>query len=200
MAEEDDDSDSTLQDLRPTGGAIPHLVYRRGDKVATRRSPKASKLAHHDVYAHACVGKLEVGGQKFDTFERMDNFVALRASTSLVGGGQGGPRRYYRCQMEFSSKKFYPPDSSTPRKQIRPLNHGVKKKGGGLAAILIHPGDYPSSFIGCIGVGKFDGKDKLNDSGKCMEKILELCGGFKEGKLVYLTVIGEKPPTPAGPG
>ena len=186
MVEEDDDLDSTLPDLRPTGGATTHLVYRRGDKVVSRRSPAASKDAHHDVYAHACVGKMIVAGHEFDTFERLDNYVALR------------PGKNYLCQMEFSGKKFWPSGSSKPRKQIHPINHGVLKHKGGLAAILIHPGNYPSSFIGCIGVGRFNGKDELQDSGECMDTILKLCGGFKKGKIVHLTVIGEKPQTPAG--
>jgi hypothetical protein len=174
--EDEDDIDVAVADPRPAGGSGPLLIYRRSDTVVARYSPRGKKDAH------ACVGTMLVEGHTFDTFERLDNCVALRPG-------------HYVCKMEFSPRKFWPPGSGKKRKQLRPLAHGVLKKGGRLAAILLHPGSYPLSFIGCIGVGRARGNE-LKDTGHCMDRILELCGGFKEGRKVHLTVIGEKPPTP----
>ncbi len=131
---------------------------------------------------------MTVRGHSFDTFERLDGYVALKEGT-------------YVCKMETS------PSGKTmtwhaggkthtePRRQLRPLRHGSYKKDGGLAAILIHPGAYPSSFIGCIGVGRREG-NQLKDSVESMLKLLELCGGYKKGRTVHLTVKGTRPKTP----
>lgn len=175
--EPEDDIDPSPADPKAAGANAPILIYTRTETVVSRYSGTAKATAH------AGVGTMLVGGHIFDTFERLDGYVALKGNQQYV------------CKMEYSPSKFWPPKSNKPRKQIRPLNHGSLKRGGGLAAILIHPGAYPSSFIGCIGVGKRDGNE-LKETGESMAKLLELCGGFKVGRKVQLVVIGNKPRTP----
>jgi hypothetical protein len=184
-----DDHDERAQDTHTghldhcqTGGAASLLIYRRGNIVVERNSPKAAEEKHvGKVIAHACVGTMEVGGHVFDTFERLDGFVGLDP-------------RHYVCKMETSQNKTW---AGEKRRQIRPWNHG-KLNGDKTrpAAILIHPGRFPSSFIGCIGVGRRGSSgNELIHSGECMAQIFALCGGYKEGKWVHLEVKGERPPS-----
>ncbi|WP_426955706.1 hypothetical protein [Muricoccus radiodurans] len=177
MADEEDDFDTGQLDPTPQGSNAHVLIYQRGDTVVTRYSPNAKKDAH------AGVGTMSIGGETFDTFERLDGYVALDPG-------------HYVCKMEYSPKKFWPPKSTSKRKQIRPMNHG--KLAGSkdrAAAILIHPGEYPSSFIGCIGVGRREG-NRLKRTGESMDTLLRLCGGFKVGRKVHLIVKGNRPATP----
>jgi hypothetical protein len=183
MERDDDEPDAGDRELGSEGGAVSLLIYERGSTVVERWSKIAGKLAH------AGVGTMYVGGHTYDTFERLDGYVALKEGT-------------YVCKMEISpsgKKMTYAvkgKSKTEPRKQLRPLRHGTYKKGGGLAAILVHPGAYPSSFIGCIGVGRRDGNE-LKQSVECMLEILDLCGGFKKGRTVQLTVRGTRPATPS---
>jgi hypothetical protein len=175
--DDDDDAAPGPADPRPAGVNAHLLVYERGTDVAARFSPKAKQTAH------AGIGTMTIGGETFDTFERLDGYVALDPG-------------HYVCTMEYSPSKFWPPGGTEKRRQIRPLNHGKIKQGTSrLAAILIHPGEYPSSFVGCIGVGRREG-NQLKRSGPSMDLLLKLCGGFKPGKKVHLEVRGERPPTP----
>jgi hypothetical protein len=119
--------------------------------------------------AEARSGWLSAGAFAFDTLERLNGYVRLDPGT-------------YRCRMETSK-------SHPGRHQIRPLNHNKMTKGGTKAAILIHQGSRPSHFEGCIGIGFYDGSgNQLTDSKICMELLFDQCGGFEEGKEVFLRV------------
>lgn len=185
MAIHDDDDPTSVDDddggsqiaVAPDGSSVTTLFLQRGSRVATRGAK------------HAAVGTMTVGGHTFDTFERLDGFVCL-------------PEGQFFCKMEKSSKKTkYDPEQKkiVPRLQLRPDLSGVEKwknKKRGWPHILIHPGETPGSFIGCVGVGKYDNGKRLEDSVVTMNKLIRLCGGYKRGRVVRLVVKGTLPPTP----
>jgi hypothetical protein len=45
-------------------------------------------------------------------------------------------------------------------------------------------------------VGRREGNE-LKQSAECMLEILDLCGGFKKGRTVQMTVKGTRPGTPS---
>ena len=77
----------------------------------------------------------------------------------------------------------------------RSLRDGAYEKGGGPAAILIHPGAYPSSLIDCVRVGRREGDASKQPAARVLE-ILGPCGGSKEGRTVLLTVRAIRPAMP----
>jgi hypothetical protein len=78
----------------------------------------------------------------------------------------------------------------------RSLRDGTYEKGGGPAAILIHPGAYPSSLIACVGVGRREGNASKQPAA-CVLEILNLCGRSKEGRPLHPTVRGTHAVTPS---
>jgi hypothetical protein len=176
----DDDEDHGAEDFDTcpheqgarSGTAVPTLIYTRGSLVVKRGSK------------HAGVGTMQIEGHTYDTFERLDGYVALKEGC-------------YRCKMEVSpsGKTVKWKGKEVPRRQLRPLAHGAYNNQGRLAAILVHPGRTPGSFIGCIGVGRRQ-DNTLQDSVKCMYEVLDLCGGYAAGRVVHLVVKGTKPATP----
>src|SRR5687768_5319498 len=121
------------------------LLYRRGKTVVKGWRTLVGVDKDGDgkddrKASHAGTGTLIVGGTQFDTIERLDGYVALEAG------------RTYLCRMEVSP-------NHKGRRQIRPIGHGKqsegsRRRGHKEAAILIHPGNYPYHFEGCIGVGE----------------------------------------------
>jgi len=166
-----------------TTGNVPLLIYTRGD----------TQMKSKDGVHTALTGTMAINGYLFDTMEARGR-PWLRPGT-------------YRCTMETAShnvKYVLEVDGkrqvqTEKRKQIRPHDHGVTversavKKGRTIkwqqaAAILIHPASDPSDLEGCIAPGFVKGS-RLTDSVICMEVILDLCGGYADGKEVMLKVV-----------
>ncbi len=139
------------------------MYYTRGTEIVSETGSNAIAVR----------GTLELRGYTFDTIERAGGYVYLRESPTP-----------YLCRMEESTKH-------NKRHQLRPV-HTIHNTAGRVANILIHPGNKPSHFVGCIGVGvKSNGG--LSDSLTSMAKVFELLGGFQVGATVWLQVSGEMP-------
>jgi Family of unknown function (DUF5675) len=151
------------QELDQNGGQIPIMNYQRGTEIIRELGSKAIAVR----------GTLEVRGKKFDTIERAGGYVYLREAIDL-----------YLCHMEESP-------THNGRKQIRPA-HTIHNTKDQVAAISIHPGDKPSHFLGCIGVGK-KSAEGLSHSVTAMSELFQLLGGFKSGTKVFLQVTGDMP-------
>ncbi len=153
----------------------PVITYTRGEQII--KSP--------DGVHTALIGSLLIGGHLFDAME-------ARGRPWLRPGR-------YRCKMETSSKNVkYTLKidgkrhlETEPRRQIRPLAHGVMtgRASQKEAAILIHPAAQPKDLTGCIAPGFLDlNGNRLRDSVICMMVLLDLCGGYADGKEVMLLV------------
>jgi hypothetical protein len=151
----------------------PVITYTRGEKIITSK----------DGVHTALIGGLLIGGHLFDAME-------ARGRPWLRPGS-------YRCKMETSSKNVLYEVmiggkkrlEKEPRQQIRPLAHGVMtgRASQKQAAILIHPASKPEDLTGCIAPGVLDG-NYLRRSFFSMKALLELCGGYADGKEVILVV------------
>ena len=144
-----------------SASAVPTMNYQRLSEKVTEPGSKAVAVR----------GTLEVRGRTFDTIERAGGYVYLRASTIP-----------YLCHMEESV-------THNKRHQIRVV-HAIQNSRHHLANILIHAGNKPSHFVGCIGVGKRSGQG-IAHSHECMAQLFELLGGFKTGTEVWLQVWGD---------
>jgi Family of unknown function (DUF5675) len=139
----------------------PTMYYQRGTEI----------VKEADTTAVAVRGTLTVRNQTFDTIERAGGYVHLSPSTTA-----------YLCYMEESP-------THNKRHQIRPV-HTIHNSQNKLASILIHAGNKPSHFVGCIGVGQ-KSPGGISNSADCMDELFELLGGFKVGSAVWLQVSGD---------
>ncbi|MEJ0016864.1 MAG: DUF5675 family protein [Acetobacteraceae bacterium] len=139
----------------------PTMYYQRGTEIVNEAGSTAKAVR----------GTLTVRNRTFDTIERAGGYVHLSASTTS-----------YLCYMEESP-------SHNKRHQIRPV-HTVHNSQNRLAAILIHSGNTPSDFVGCIGVG-VKSAGGISNSRDSMIELFELLGGFKVGAQAWLQVSGD---------
>jgi hypothetical protein len=167
------------------GGTTPVMIYTRG-----------SEIVEEAPDAWAIRGTMEVGGHKFDTIERAGGYVALKPGTYLAFMESS---KNYGTWTDANGKVIKAKDAAntpgakfTGRRQLRPQHDQTNSKGA-KAAILVHAGNKPSHFLGCIGVGEKCATG-LEKSGAAMATLFKLLGGFQEGKAVWLKVVGEKPP------
>jgi hypothetical protein len=151
------------KELNREGGQVPIMYYQRGTEIVREKGAKAIAVR----------GTLEVRGKKFDTIERAGGYVYLQEAAEP-----------YICYMEESP-------THKNRGQIRPM-HTIHNAKDQVAAILIHPGNKPSHFLGCIGVGR-KSAEGLDHSVDTMSELFELLGGFKPGAKVFLQVSGDMP-------
>lgn len=143
------------------------VIYERGTTYITNISDSKT--------CYAVTGSLTVGGLRFDTIERFaktgEDFVHLVA-------------RDYDAVMYWLASKG---------RVLNPWNgYGPSEKQNN---ILVHRGERPSWFEGCIGPGRLGkgGKnpalpsapDVLADSVLCMEQIWENCGGAPGAKPAW---------------
>jgi hypothetical protein len=164
-----------MADSDAPGTSVPVLTYERGDEIV-------EQVVANGQTAHGLRGTLTVKGQSFDTLERLDRRVWLRPGT-------------YSAKMEESPggmKEKGTDGKWRTRRQIRPKHDFKAKDGTGPAPILIHSGNVPNDFEGCIGVG-VESPSGIVESVKSMEAIFDLLGGFKAGTVVTLEVKGELP-------
>jgi hypothetical protein len=154
------------------------IIYERGDTYvensydAVTKDAKGKEVKSKKT-AHGLVGKLTVGGNEFDTLERMDGYVKLAAG------------EYPMSSMYVDTKRG---------KVVNPWLGAALEKNPQYRNILIHAGQVPSHFEGCIGVGVLL-NGELSDSPASMEKVWELCGGTvsKGDPIVTVRVVGEMP-------
>jgi hypothetical protein len=154
------------------------ILYERGDTYvenvydAVTKDKDGTEVKSKKT-AHGLVGKLAVGGNEFDTLERMDGYVKL------------APGDYPMSSMYVDAKRG---------KVVNPWLGTALENDPQYRNILIHAGQVPSHFEGCIGVGVLL-NGQLGDSPASMEKIWTLCGGTvgKGEPIVTVRVVGEMP-------
>jgi hypothetical protein len=175
-------------ELKGFDGCAALILYKRGSEIV-EEGPKG---------AWAIRGTITVCGHSFDTIERAGGFVALKPGTYPAkmerSPGHGVVLGKDGKVVKDVAKKDIDAKAGQKwlgRRQLRP-SHTQKNDQGAHAAILIHPGGVPSDFVGCIGLGvkSTKGLTKGQDS---FETFWKLLGGFKEGKIVQLTVEGDNP-------
>jgi hypothetical protein len=85
------------------------------------------------------------------------------------------------------------PDGSPRRRVFRPraegpYGHHLKSSTGGPAAILIHSANNAHQLTGCIAPGQKKTADGVDESIRALKAIFDACGGFVDGKVVWLVV------------
>ena len=167
------------------GGSTPVMIYTRGTEVVDETTD-----------AWAIRGTLEVGGHKFDTIERAGGYVALKPGLYMAFMEQSKNHGTWTnaAGKVISAKDAGLTDGAkfTGRRQLRPQHDQTNNKGV-KAAILVHAGSKPSHFVGCIGVGE-KSTEGLTKSATSIATMFKLLGGYKDGKAVYLKVVGDPPP------
>jgi hypothetical protein len=167
------------------GGTTPVMIYTRG-----------SEIVEETPDAWAIRGTMEAGGHRFDTIERAGGYVALKPGTYLAfmeSSKNSGTWTDANGKVIKSKDAANTPGAKfTGRRQLRPQHDQTNSKGA-KAAILVHAGNKPSHFLGCIGVGEKCATG-LQKSNAAMATLFKLLGGFQDGKAVWLKVVGEKPP------
>ncbi|MCC6717215.1 MAG: hypothetical protein IT555_04980 [Acetobacteraceae bacterium] len=167
------------------GGSAPIITYTRGTEIVDETPD-----------AWAIRGTLEVGGHKFDTIERAGGYVALKPGTYMAfmesSKNSGSWTDAAGKAIKAKDAAATPGAKFTGRRQLRPQHNQTNSKGV-KAAILVHAGNKPSHFLGCIGVGEKSAAG-IEKSGTSVATMFKLLGGFTEGKAVYLKVVGERPP------
>ena len=139
----------------------PTMYYERGTEIVKQQGSTAIAVR----------GTLTVRSRTFDTIERAGGYVHLQESSTS-----------YLCHMEESP-------THNKRHQLRPV-HTIYNAKHNLAAILIHAGNKPSHFVGCIGVGR-KSAEGLIGSADCIDELFELLGGFRVGASAWLQVSGD---------
>ncbi len=177
--------------LPGVGGSAPLMVYTRSSRVVDEATG-----------AWGIRGTLEVAGHSFATLERAGGYVALKPGLYAVGmetakthgillDKNGHAIKENGKYLGKKDQARFPGSTFVGRRQMRP-QHSQTNQEGNNAAILLHPGSQPSHFLGCIGVGEEDTKG-IKNSGATLEKVYRLMGGFQNGKMVRLRVVGENP-------
>jgi hypothetical protein len=141
----------------------------------TRTGERCSATNKTGKVALAKRGILQAGTLSFYTIERIGT-VSLRRGT-------------YQCVMEQQLN----PDGSGKRKVFRPraegpYGHHLKSSTGGPAAILIHSANTPHQLTGCIAPGRQKTPEGVDESIPALKAIFDACGGFVDGKVVWLVV------------
>ncbi|MGZ4963959.1 MAG: DUF5675 family protein [Limisphaerales bacterium] len=141
----------------------------------TRTGERCSATDKTGKVALAKRGILQAGKLSFYTIERIGT-VSLHRGT-------------YQCVMEQETNK----DGSPRRRVFRPraegpYGHHLKSSSGGPAAILIHSANTPHQLTGCIAPGLKKIPEGVDDSLPALKAIFEACGGFVDGKVVWLVV------------
>jgi hypothetical protein len=154
------------------------IIYERGNKYVEHRKPEEKKDGKTEpaFTAYGLVGKLTVGGQTFDTLERMEGFVNL------------SPGVYPMSSMYDSGG-----DLGTV---VNPWL-GKHDKDPDKVNLLIHHATCAYNLKGCIAPGKLSASGaELTGSTKAMSTIWEQCGGStdrKKGIIITLRVVGVMP-------
>jgi hypothetical protein len=140
--------------------------------ITITRTGQIVKHKHKGQYEYGEISTLKVNGMATQYFavERRRGYVTLPPGT-------------YTLEMEISPKH-------APRKQFRVKGHNVHTKDGGLAAILMHEGNYPGNVSGCIAPGKIQLPDGVGQSEVAMSEIFTQFGGFVPGTKAKLVVVG----------
>jgi hypothetical protein len=162
-----EDSPTTSTNTVPTNVVTTLYLTRTGERCAATN--KAGKVAL------AKRGILQAGKLSFYTIERIGT-VSLHRGT-------------YQCVMEQETN----PDGSPRRRVFRPraegpYGHHLKSSTGGPAAILIHSANTPHQLTGCIAPGQKKIPEGVDESLPALKAIFEACGGFIDGKVVWLVV------------
>jgi len=155
------------------------VIYERGTKFVEHSRAaftKKDKTIEPAVRAFGLVGKITVGGHTFDSLERMEGFVNLKAGeypmSAMVNDGNG----LGTC--------------------INPWL-GARDSDADVRNLLVHAAPHAYNLKGCIAPGRLTATgSELTGSSDAITTIWEQCGGGTDRKkkiVVTLRVVGNMP-------
>jgi hypothetical protein len=162
-----DDAPTISTNIVSTNVVTTLYLTRTGERCAATNKTGKVALGKRGI--------LQAGKLSFYTIERVGT-VSLRPGT-------------YQCVMEQETN----PDGSPRRRVFRPraegpYGHHRKSSTGGPAAILIHSANTPHQLTGCIAPGQKKIPEGVEESIPALKAIFDACGGFVDGKVVWLVV------------